>query len=123
PRSRARSGSSRSSKPRSAGRRRSSSATAAQAGASRRRSGGSRSRSRQQRQPLFDQVLLGIAAMLRALAHGVGRAVRRIGPAVEEVDSAVRRDGIGLFLLGSAIVVGAAVWWGLPGAVGHAIAI
>jgi DNA segregation ATPase FtsK/SpoIIIE, S-DNA-T family len=61
--------------------------------------------------------------MLRALAHGVGRAVRRIGPAVEEVDSAVRRDGIGLFLLGSAIVVGAAVWWGLPGAVGHAIAI
>jgi DNA segregation ATPase FtsK/SpoIIIE, S-DNA-T family len=61
--------------------------------------------------------------MLSVLAHAVGRAVRRIGPAVEEVDSAVRRDGIGLFLLGSAIVVGAAVWWGLPGAVGHAIAI
>jgi S-DNA-T family DNA segregation ATPase FtsK/SpoIIIE len=40
---------------------------------------------------------------------------------VEEVDPALRRDGIGLFLLGSAIVVGAAVWWGLPGAVGHAI--
>jgi S-DNA-T family DNA segregation ATPase FtsK/SpoIIIE len=35
----------------------------------------------------------------------------------------VRRDGIGLFLLGSAIVVGAGVWWGLPGAVGNAIAI
>jgi S-DNA-T family DNA segregation ATPase FtsK/SpoIIIE len=53
----------------------------------------------------------------------VGRAVRRIGPAVEEVDPALRRDGIGLFLLGSAIVVGAAVWWGLPGAVGHAILV
>jgi DNA segregation ATPase FtsK/SpoIIIE, S-DNA-T family len=42
---------------------------------------------------------------------------------VEEVDPALRRDGIGLFLLGSAIVVGAAVWWGLPGAAGHAIFI
>jgi S-DNA-T family DNA segregation ATPase FtsK/SpoIIIE len=42
---------------------------------------------------------------------------------VEEVDPALRRDGIGLFLLGSAIVVGAAVWWGLPGVVGHAIFI
>jgi S-DNA-T family DNA segregation ATPase FtsK/SpoIIIE len=61
--------------------------------------------------------------MLQALAHALGRGVRRIGPAVEEVDPALRRDGIGLFLLGSAIVVGAAVWWGLPGAVGHAIFI
>jgi DNA segregation ATPase FtsK/SpoIIIE, S-DNA-T family len=68
-------------------------------------------------------LLLGIGAMLRDLAHGLGRGVRRIGPAVEDVDPALRRDGIGLFLLGSAIVVGAAVWWGLPGAVGHAIFI
>jgi len=60
---------------------------------------------------------------LKRLAYAVGRAVRRIGPAVEEVDPALRRDGIGLFLLGSAIVVGAAMWWGLPGAVGHAIFI
>ena len=42
---------------------------------------------------------------------------------MEDLDPALRRDGIGLFLLGSAIVVGAAVWWGLPGAVGHAIFI
>ena len=61
--------------------------------------------------------------ILSGLAYAVGRAVRRIGPTVEEVDPALRRDGIGLFLLGSAIVVGAAVWWGLPGAVGHAIFI
>ena len=53
----------------------------------------------------------------------LGNAVRRIGPGVKDVDPALRRDGIGLFLLGSAIVVGAAVWWGLPGTVGHAIAI
>ena len=42
---------------------------------------------------------------------------------MQDVDPALRRDGIGLFLLGSAIVVGAAVWWGLPGDVGQAIAI
>jgi DNA segregation ATPase FtsK/SpoIIIE, S-DNA-T family len=41
---------------------------------------------------------------------------------VKEVDPGLRRDGIGLFLLGSAIVVGAAMWWGLPGAIGQAIA-
>jgi len=55
------------------------------------------------------------------LAHALGNAVRRIGPGVKEVDPALRRDGIGLFLLGSAIVVGAAVWWGLPGVIGQAI--
>ena len=94
----------------------------AQSSAPRRRS--SRSRSRRRAAPhytLFDQLLLGIAAILAGLALGVGRAVRRIGPAVEDVDPAVRRDGLGLFLLGSAIVVGAAVWWGLPGVAGHAI--
>jgi DNA segregation ATPase FtsK/SpoIIIE, S-DNA-T family len=68
-------------------------------------------------------VILGVAALLGALAYGVGRAVRRIGPAVGDIDPAVRRDGIGLFLVGSAIIVAAAAWWGLPGAVGHAIFI
>src|SRR4249920_1109892 len=123
PRSRRGSGSSRGTKPRSAARRRPAAATGAQASASRRRSSSSRPRSRQPRPTLFDQLLLGVAAVLKGLAYAVGRAVRRIGPAVEEVDPALRRDGIGLFLLGSAIVVAAAVWWGLPGAVGHAISI
>jgi DNA segregation ATPase FtsK/SpoIIIE, S-DNA-T family len=59
--------------------------------------------------------------MVTGLAHALGNAVRRIGPGVKEVDPALRRDGIGLFLLGSAIVVGAAVWWGLPGVIGQAI--
>ncbi len=96
---------------------------AAQAKPARRRSGSNRSRSRRQRRSVLDQLGLGLAALLGALAHGVGRAARRVGPAVEDVDPALRRDGIGLFLLGSAIVVGAAVWWGLPGVVGHAIFI
>src|SRR5215207_623646 len=123
PRPRKRSGSSQRSKPRSRGSNRSSSTVAAPASASRRRSGTSRSRSRRQRRPLFDHVLLGIAAILAALAHALGNAVRRIGPGVRDVDPVLRRDGIGLFLLGSAIVVGAAVWWGLPGVVGEAVAM
>jgi S-DNA-T family DNA segregation ATPase FtsK/SpoIIIE len=96
---------------------------ATQAKPARRRPSGNRSRSRRQHRSVLDQLALGLAALLGALAHGVGRAARRVGPAVEDVDPALRRDGIGLFLLGSAIVVGAAVWWGLPGVVGHAIFI
>jgi S-DNA-T family DNA segregation ATPase FtsK/SpoIIIE len=122
PRPRSRSGSSQRAKPRSTGSKKSS-RTAAAASARRRRSGTRRSGSRRPRQSAFDRLLLGIAELLTDIAHGLGALVRRIGPGVREVDPALRRDGIGLFLLGSAIVVGAAVWWGLPGAIGQAIAI
>jgi DNA segregation ATPase FtsK/SpoIIIE, S-DNA-T family len=123
PRSRSRAGSSQRAKPRSTGSKKATPAVAAQAKPARRRSSSNRSRSRRQRRSVLDQLGLGLAALLGALAQGVGRAARRVGPAVEDVDPALRRDGIGLFLLGSAIVVGAAVWWGLPGVVGHAIFI
>jgi DNA segregation ATPase FtsK/SpoIIIE, S-DNA-T family len=123
PRPRNRSRSSQRSKSRSRGSNKSSPTVAAPASPPSRRSGTSRSRSRRRRRSLFDQLLLGIAAILTALAHALGNAVRRIGPGVRDVDPVLRRDGIGLFLLGSAIVVGAAVWWGLPGVVGNAVAI
>jgi DNA segregation ATPase FtsK/SpoIIIE, S-DNA-T family len=122
PRPRNSSGSSQRAKPRSRGSKQPSRTAAAPATAPAKRSGSRRSRSGHRRS-LFDQVLLGIAAILAGLAHGVGNAVRRIGPGAKDVDLALRRDGIGLFLLGSAIVVGAAVWWGLPGDVGQVIAI
>jgi DNA segregation ATPase FtsK/SpoIIIE, S-DNA-T family len=122
PRPRNRSRSSQRSKPRSRGSYKSSPTVAAPASRPSRRPGTSRSRSRRRRS-LFDQLLLGIAAILTALAHALGNAVRRIGPGVRDVDPVLRRDGIGLFLLGSAIVVGAAVWWGLPGVVGNVVAI
>jgi DNA segregation ATPase FtsK/SpoIIIE, S-DNA-T family len=118
PRPRSRSGSSQRAKPRSTGSKRS---TPAAGAAPRRRHRTRRSGSRPQRLTPFDRLLLGIAALVTSLAHGLGNAVRRVGPGVKEVDPALRRDGIGLFLLGSAIVVGAAVWWGLPGAIGQAI--
>ena len=40
------------------------------------------------------------------LAHGVGSAARRIGTGARDIDPALRRDGLGLFLVGCAIVVG-----------------
>jgi DNA segregation ATPase FtsK/SpoIIIE, S-DNA-T family len=122
PRSRKSSGSSQRAKPRSTGRKKSSRSATTRANAPRRRSGTRRSGSRRNQQTAFDRLLLGIGVILISLAHVVGNAVRRIGPGVKEVDPALRRDGIGLFLLGSAIVVAAAMWWGLPGAIGQAIA-
>ena len=37
------------------------------------------------------------------------------------MDPALRRDGVGLFLIGAAIVVAAEFWWGLPDPVGHIV--
>lgn len=53
-----------------------------------------------------------------ALAHAVGGAVRRVGHTASELEPEQRRDGAGLLLIGLAVVVAAAVWWQLPGAIG-----
>ena len=52
------------------------------------------------------------------LAHAVGGGVRRIGRTASELEPEHRRDGAGLFLVGLAVVVAAAVWWQLPGGIG-----
>ena len=52
------------------------------------------------------------------MAHVVGAAVRKVGHTARELDPEHRRDGAGLFLIGLAVVVAAAVWWRLPGDVG-----
>jgi DNA segregation ATPase FtsK/SpoIIIE, S-DNA-T family len=44
--------------------------------------------------------------------------VRKIGRTARELEPAHRRDGAGLFLIGLAVVVAAAVWWQLPGGIG-----
>jgi DNA segregation ATPase FtsK/SpoIIIE, S-DNA-T family len=54
------------------------------------------------------------------LAHIVGAAARRVGSSARDLDPALRRDGIGLSLIGLAIVVAAGEWWGLGGPVGRA---
>ena len=53
------------------------------------------------------------------VAHAIGATVRRIGHTARDLDPEHRRDGAGLFLIGLAVVVAAAVWWQLPGGVGH----
>jgi DNA segregation ATPase FtsK/SpoIIIE, S-DNA-T family len=45
----------------------------------------------------------------------LGAGVRKIGHTARELDPEHRRDGAGLFLIGAAVVVAAAVWWQLPG--------
>ena len=47
--------------------------------------------------------------------------VRRIGSTARDLEPEHRRDGLGLLLIGLAVVVAAAVWWQLPGAVGDGV--
>ncbi|HET7387572.1 MAG TPA: DNA translocase FtsK 4TM domain-containing protein [Nocardioidaceae bacterium] len=51
----------------------------------------------------------------------VGGTVRRIGRTAGELEPEHRRDGVGLLLIGLAVVVAAAVWWQLPGTVGDVV--
>ena len=55
------------------------------------------------------------------MAHVAGGTVRRIGHSASELDPEHRRDGIGFFLLGLAVVVAAREWWGLKGMAGDVI--
>src|SRR3954469_23463011 len=59
-----------------------------------------------------------LTAFWLGLAHVLGLGVRRIGHSARELDPEHRRDGIGLLLIGLAVVVAASVWWQLPGRVG-----
>ncbi len=59
----------------------------------------------------------GVVAVWLAIAHAVGATARSIGHTARELEPEHRRDGIGLFLFGLAVVSAAAVWWQLPGSV------
>jgi S-DNA-T family DNA segregation ATPase FtsK/SpoIIIE len=68
------------------------------------------------------QVFMALARVLvtawLGVAHAIGGGVRRIGHTASELEPEHRRDGAGLFLVGLAVVVAAAVWWQLPGGLG-----
>ncbi len=66
---------------------------------------------------LFTALFRAVAAVWLAIAHGVGAVARSIGHTARDLEPEHRRDGVGLFLLGIAVVVAGAVWWQLPGSV------
>ncbi|TCC66590.1 DNA translocase FtsK [Kribbella pittospori] len=63
----------------------------------------------------------GVVKIWIGIAHLLGSMVRGIGHGARDLDPEHRRDGAGMFLIGLAVVVAAAIWWDLPGAVGHGI--
>jgi S-DNA-T family DNA segregation ATPase FtsK/SpoIIIE len=71
------------------------------------------------------RVFLALARVLATawlgVAHAIGGGVRRVGNTASELEPEHRRDGAGLFLVGLAVVVAAAVWWQLPGGLGDFI--
>ena len=92
------------------------------------RSGGSRSTSTSRSttrsvSPEPNPILRGLAAFWRGLAHGLGAIARGFGGVDKDVDPALRRDGVGLFMLLLAIVLAARAWFMLPGPVGSAIEV
>jgi S-DNA-T family DNA segregation ATPase FtsK/SpoIIIE len=70
-------------------------------------------------------LVLGLWVMLEGLylglAFGVGKLTRGIGRTARELGPAHRRDGLGLALLGLAVIVAAGEWWGLQGHVGRGV--
>jgi S-DNA-T family DNA segregation ATPase FtsK/SpoIIIE len=63
----------------------------------------------------------GLIKVWIGIAHLLGSMVRGVGKGARDLDPAHRRDGGGLALIGLAVVVAAAIWWELPGAVGNGI--
>jgi S-DNA-T family DNA segregation ATPase FtsK/SpoIIIE len=57
-----------------------------------------------------------------AVAHTAGYAARALGRNARDLDPAHRRDGLGLAVLGAAIIAAAADWWDLGSPVGHLLA-
>jgi S-DNA-T family DNA segregation ATPase FtsK/SpoIIIE len=66
-----------------------------------------------------------IAAVWVGIGHLLGGIVRRLGHGARDLDPAHRRDGLGLVVVGLAVLVAFAVWWdvtsGLGGFVGSIV--
>jgi DNA segregation ATPase FtsK/SpoIIIE-like protein len=60
-----------------------------------------------------------IVAVWMVVAHGAGGAVRHLGKSARDLDPLHRRDGIGLALLGAALVVAATTWFGMSNVAGR----
>jgi len=65
----------------------------------------------------FGALARALAAIWLGIAHGVGAVVRGIVGGAREIQPEQRRDGVGLLLVGLALVVAAGVWFEMPGGV------
>lgn len=63
-----------------------------------------------------------VAGAWMAIAHSAGYAARALGRNARDLDPSHRRDGLGLAVLGAAIISAAAAWWSLGTPVGHVLA-
>jgi len=70
---------------------------------------------------LFGWVGNILAGAWMVVAHGVGFGVRAIGRGARDLDPLHRRDGIGLAVLGAALVTAATTWFHLGSFVGRSI--
>jgi S-DNA-T family DNA segregation ATPase FtsK/SpoIIIE len=70
---------------------------------------------------LFSAIGRGLRSLWLGVAHLLGALVRAIGSTARDLDPEHRRDGVGLSVIGVAVVVGAAEWWRLPGPVGDGV--
>jgi S-DNA-T family DNA segregation ATPase FtsK/SpoIIIE len=66
---------------------------------------------------LFLALFRGVAAVWLAVAHGLGALARGVGHGARDLEPEHRRDGAALFVLGLALVVAGAVWFGIDGGV------
>src|SRR5690625_3557284 len=71
------------------------------------------------------KMFIGIGRMIQSIwmgiAHVVGGFVRAVGNTAKELDPQHRRDGVGLALIGLAVVIAACVWWQIDGGVAGAV--
>ena len=74
---------------------------------------------------LLPAAFTALARVIRAIWLGIagliGAIARSIGHSAEELDPAQRRDGVGLGIVGLAIIVAASVWWQIPGAAANGV--
>jgi DNA segregation ATPase FtsK/SpoIIIE, S-DNA-T family len=63
-------------------------------------------------------VVRAVVGLYGLLAAALGLSARAVGSGARDLDPAHRRDGLGLAVLGAAVVTAVAVWWHAAGAAG-----
>jgi DNA segregation ATPase FtsK/SpoIIIE, S-DNA-T family len=68
---------------------------------------------------LLSWIASAVGALWMVIAHGTGYVVRGIGHSARDLDPAHRRDGVGLAVIGLAIITAATTWWPMDNVAGR----